>query len=282
MTGNRCPECDRPRNPDGSAGPGCDCAERAGAALRAEREADIAAAEDFDPLRIRPYVTLEGLGTPHRAPSGPPDPDTAVRPAPAGHGGHAAGGQEGVAHEGFAQGGAVAGLGAAGPPRPMQEPAAAPAGVGGQEYGPDQDGPDGTARPEEDGQGRAAHDGAAAYGGALPPEEVTPEGFSPDGGGARRGGDDTVVLAPVGGGPAGSGHGQGGDAPRRRRRVFAGLAVGAAAVAVAGTAAFAGGLFSGGEEQDRALAPDPSTCAPTASAVADARSAAASASASAS
>jgi hypothetical protein len=113
MTGNRCPECDRPRNPDGSAGPGCDCAERAGAALRAEREADIAAAEDFDPLRIRPYVTLEGLGTPNRAPSGPPDLDTAVRPVPAGRGRPWAGG----ARRRRIWRGAAAGGGHAGPGR---------------------------------------------------------------------------------------------------------------------------------------------------------------------
>lgn len=41
----------------GSA-PGCGCAERAGDAAREARSAEAAAAEDFDPLRIRPYVTL--------------------------------------------------------------------------------------------------------------------------------------------------------------------------------------------------------------------------------
>ena len=41
MTGQACPEC-------GGQRPDCACA-------RAER----AAAEDFDPLRIRPYVTLD-------------------------------------------------------------------------------------------------------------------------------------------------------------------------------------------------------------------------------
>ncbi|MEU0402307.1 peptidoglycan-binding domain-containing protein [Streptomyces sp. NPDC006197] len=43
MTGHVCPEC-------GVHRPGCACA----------RAAETAAAEDFDPLRIRPYVTLEG------------------------------------------------------------------------------------------------------------------------------------------------------------------------------------------------------------------------------
>ncbi|MZE55960.1 hypothetical protein GTY86_32760, partial [Streptomyces sp. SID5770] len=41
MTGHVCPEC-------GVHRPGCACA-----------RAELAAAEDFDPLRIRPYVTLD-------------------------------------------------------------------------------------------------------------------------------------------------------------------------------------------------------------------------------
>lgn len=50
MTGHVCPEC-------GVHRPGCACA-----------RAELAAAEDFDPLRIRPYVTLDapegsGAGT---------------------------------------------------------------------------------------------------------------------------------------------------------------------------------------------------------------------------
>ncbi|MET7491108.1 peptidoglycan-binding domain-containing protein [Streptomyces sp900116325] len=71
MTGQVCPECgtdNRPtEGPDGtpegrpSAGPGCGCAERA--ARRAAAQAETAAAEDFDPLRIRPYVSLGGDGT---------------------------------------------------------------------------------------------------------------------------------------------------------------------------------------------------------------------------
>ncbi|MEN8655156.1 peptidoglycan-binding domain-containing protein [Streptomyces sp. 21So2-11] len=64
MSGHICPGCGAERGtaPDGDR-PDCGCAERAVAAARAERAAEIAAAEDFDPLRIRPYVTL-------------PDPDT--------------------------------------------------------------------------------------------------------------------------------------------------------------------------------------------------------------
>ncbi|MFC8077690.1 peptidoglycan-binding protein [Streptomyces sp. NPDC057307] len=67
MTGQLCPECGTPRDAYGRSGVGCDCSERAA----------IAAAEDFDPLRIRPYVALE-------------DPDGAVPsipPPPPMHGG---------------------------------------------------------------------------------------------------------------------------------------------------------------------------------------------------
>ncbi|MCM2414385.1 peptidoglycan-binding domain-containing protein [Streptomyces sp. RKAG290] len=86
MTGHICPECGADCRP--GTGPGCACAERAahrGAGQppateqqhaderqraaeqhriveehHAGRSADFAAAEDFDPLRIRPYVTLGG------------------------------------------------------------------------------------------------------------------------------------------------------------------------------------------------------------------------------
>ncbi|MER5882450.1 peptidoglycan-binding protein [Streptomyces sp. NPDC001941] len=47
MTGLVCSECGTPRGADGRPGPGCGCAAR-----------ERAAAEDFDPLRIRPYVNL--------------------------------------------------------------------------------------------------------------------------------------------------------------------------------------------------------------------------------
>ncbi|HET6859877.1 MAG TPA: peptidoglycan-binding protein, partial [Streptomyces sp.] len=59
MSGHICPGCGTERGaaPEGGR-PGCDCAARAVEAARAERAAETAAAEDFDPLRIRPYVTL--------------------------------------------------------------------------------------------------------------------------------------------------------------------------------------------------------------------------------
>ncbi|OIK03552.1 peptidoglycan-binding domain-containing protein [Streptomyces monashensis] len=55
--GRTCPRCGAPRGLDLS--PSCDCTERAAEALRETRTAEAAAAEDFDPLRIRPYVEVD-------------------------------------------------------------------------------------------------------------------------------------------------------------------------------------------------------------------------------
>lgn len=68
----RCPECGTSREP-GSA-PACGCTERAADAARDARSADAAAAEDFDPLRIRPYVTLPEPGAAEEAAPEPPGP----------------------------------------------------------------------------------------------------------------------------------------------------------------------------------------------------------------
>ncbi|MEU0197323.1 MULTISPECIES: peptidoglycan-binding protein [unclassified Streptomyces] len=62
--GHPCPECGAPRRPDHT--PSCACTHRASEALRDARTAEAAAAEDFDPLRIRPYVEIDTA-----APSGP-------------------------------------------------------------------------------------------------------------------------------------------------------------------------------------------------------------------
>lgn len=80
--GQRCPDCGTSREP-GSA-PACGCTERAADAARDARSADAAAAEDFDPLRIRPYVTLpEPTEEPGPAPAAPLPPE-AVAPLRAG------------------------------------------------------------------------------------------------------------------------------------------------------------------------------------------------------
>ncbi|QOV33800.1 peptidoglycan-binding protein [Streptomyces ferrugineus] len=52
-----CPECGTPRASDGT--PDCSCAARASEARRDARAAERAAAEDFDPVRIRPFVALD-------------------------------------------------------------------------------------------------------------------------------------------------------------------------------------------------------------------------------
>ncbi|MCF1600385.1 peptidoglycan-binding protein, partial [Streptomyces muensis] len=60
QNGHPCPECGTPRAPDNT--PSCGCGPRVSEALRDARTAEAAAAEDFDPLRIRPYVELEPDG----------------------------------------------------------------------------------------------------------------------------------------------------------------------------------------------------------------------------
>lgn len=52
-----CPECGTPRASDGT--PDCSCARLASDARRDARAAERAAAEDFDPVRIRPFVELD-------------------------------------------------------------------------------------------------------------------------------------------------------------------------------------------------------------------------------
>ncbi|GAA2456931.1 peptidoglycan-binding protein [Streptomyces glaucus] len=78
---HRCPECGAPRSADRT--PSCGCTRRASDALREAREAEAAAAEDFDPLHIRPYVELRN---PQEAPPPPrtsgPDATTRLRPVP--------------------------------------------------------------------------------------------------------------------------------------------------------------------------------------------------------
>ncbi|WP_069172627.1 peptidoglycan-binding domain-containing protein [Streptomyces griseus] len=174
MTGHMCPECggEQRARPEAGAGPGCVCGGRAdrpaGEEYRAARSAETAAAEDFDPLRIRPYVTLAGDDAPDH-----PLPDAATTMplflgAPAPGGDKAAGG-----------GGAT----------DARDPSAGPAAV------------DETRRLT-----------AAVYAGTGP-DPVRP----------------------------------------RRRRPFAAVAVGAAVAVVVGTAAFAGGLFGDGDQEDEAL-----------------------------
>ncbi|MFH9662426.1 peptidoglycan-binding protein [Streptomyces sp. NPDC017248] len=68
--GSTCPECGAPREADRT--PSCDCTERAAEALRETRTAEAAAAEDFDPLRIRPYVDVVAPPAEEPPPAVPP------------------------------------------------------------------------------------------------------------------------------------------------------------------------------------------------------------------
>ncbi|MFM9369768.1 peptidoglycan-binding domain-containing protein [Streptomyces sp. Da 82-17] len=56
MSALSCPQCGTPRAAHG--GPACGCARRTADAVRDTRSAEAAAAEDFDLLRLRPYVSL--------------------------------------------------------------------------------------------------------------------------------------------------------------------------------------------------------------------------------
>ncbi|MET8767319.1 peptidoglycan-binding domain-containing protein [Streptomyces sp. NPDC004658] len=76
--GTTCPECGTPRGPDNT--PSCDCTARASEALRETRTAEAAAAEDFDPLRIRPYVEFPVM-RPNQE-EAPPAPPAGTAPPP--------------------------------------------------------------------------------------------------------------------------------------------------------------------------------------------------------
>ncbi|MEL3949530.1 peptidoglycan-binding domain-containing protein, partial [Streptomyces sp. LNU-CPARS28] len=67
-----CPGCGIPRPP--RAAPSCGCAREAAEAALETRSAEAAAAEDFDPIRIRPYVTLPEPSAPLPALSSAPLP----------------------------------------------------------------------------------------------------------------------------------------------------------------------------------------------------------------
>lgn len=81
--GHPCPECGAPRNRDNT--PACGCTRRASEALRDARTAEAAAAEDFDPLRIRPYVELDDHPAPTTPDGSPASPHTPPAPAEGRH-----------------------------------------------------------------------------------------------------------------------------------------------------------------------------------------------------
>ncbi|MFJ9961342.1 peptidoglycan-binding domain-containing protein [Streptomyces avermitilis] len=115
--GHACPECEAPRQPNGT--PSCGCTRRASDALRDARTAQAAAAEDFDPLRIRPYVELGGAAAGAK-PAGPSDETLPMVAVPAEAGASDVGlFPEGGFPEGeFPQGDAEPGFGSSGPGAP--------------------------------------------------------------------------------------------------------------------------------------------------------------------
>ncbi|CAM5227683.1 Peptidoglycan-binding protein OS=Streptomyces tendae OX=1932 GN=GUR47_10740 PE=4 SV=1 [Streptomyces tendae] len=253
-----CPECGTPREADNT--PSCACGARASDALRDARTAQAAAAEDFDPLRIRPYVELDGAGGP-------------VGPAPAGQPESGPPGEHPAA-----------------PPADQPAPAAA---EGAGRAAADTGSGAGTGAPASDRDATvtlrtvdAGADGARIAAGpadgdaktkAVLPTPLAPSAGSPSAHDLRL--FETSTTAPL---PRTLPHGDGADGapeadgapgadgdgrpPRRRRTGLLASAAGAVVVVV-GAAGFASGLFSydtpsrdGALPTDvRAGVPDPST-----------------------
>ncbi|MEU2544603.1 peptidoglycan-binding domain-containing protein [Streptomyces roseolus] len=213
MTGHACPDC-------GGRRPGCACA----------RTAEAAAAEDFDPLRIRPYVTLDA---PDDEAGDPPTAQlTAVRLGPGGAGG--AGRPGGYGGPGGARGpGGPGGHEGYGGPGKHE-------GYGGHEgYGPYDDGFSPAPPPYGSGGGADATM-PLLLGGA---------------GGAGGAGDSWTAGTPDAPGAAGA------RQERSRRRRSGAVVAGVAAAAVVGTAALAAAVFGGEEPENRAIVPEVTTSA---------------------
>ncbi|MDX2604516.1 peptidoglycan-binding protein [Streptomyces caniscabiei] len=87
-----CPRCATPRAADGT--PACSCGRLVSEAHRDVRAAEAEAAEDFDPVRIRPFVQVGDDGEPHGT------PHVAGGPRGAAEGAEAPADERGVADEG--------------------------------------------------------------------------------------------------------------------------------------------------------------------------------------
>ncbi|CAL9593610.1 peptidoglycan-binding domain-containing protein [Streptomyces sp. enrichment culture] len=240
-----CPECGTPRAADNT--PSCACGTRASDALRDARTAQAAAAEDFDPLRIRPYVELDGAGDPSGAVSG-----TAGASGTAGTSGTTgASGTAGATGTPGASGtaGAPSTSGATCErPAPPSDPDAtmtlravdAGGGAGAQAGA-------GTAA---DGGGGAGGGGGSSPGGDAKatsslPTPLAPSSGSPSAHDLRL--FDTSATAPlprVAPGTEGTQGAGGAGRPPRRRRKGVLLSAAGAVVVVVGAAGYASGLFS--------------------------------------
>ncbi|MEU6098102.1 peptidoglycan-binding protein [Streptomyces sp. NPDC047079] len=245
--GRACPECGTSRRPDGT--PSCACNQRASDALRDARTAEAAAAEDFDPLRIRPYVELGGTPPTAKAPAAPEESSG----KPAGAAAHKDTGAitpDGTLRRpGVPEGGG--GSGAA--PEPTERPTAADAAPEPTERPTAADAravplaPAGTGQPSgpADEAGEADQTTRLPASGARGPDETMPLGAVQN---------PTMRLGPVSAAPL-SPEAPDGEPPRRRRRTVL-LAAGGAVVAVAAAAGLAGGLFSYDRPQRDAALPD--------------------------
>ncbi|MFD5440114.1 peptidoglycan-binding domain-containing protein [Streptomyces tendae] len=250
--GAACPECGTPRAADNT--PSCACGTRASDALRDARTAQAAAAEDFDPLRIRPYVELDGAGKPSDTPdtSGPSDaPDTSDASGSSGSSGSS--GEPSAAPASDSDPDATMTL------RAVDAGAGTGAGAGA-----------GTGAAAGTGAGTAAGAGAGSPAGdaeatSALPTPLAPSTGSPSAHDLRL--FDASATAPLPRvGPGAESADSGGRPPRRRRKGVL-LSAAGAVVVVVGAAGFASGLFSYDTpsrdgalpDEVRASVPDPST-----------------------
>ncbi|MFE1259017.1 peptidoglycan-binding protein [Streptomyces albogriseolus] len=175
--GHPCPECGAPRHADNT--PSCGCTRRAADALRDARTAEAAAAEDFDPLRIRPYVDLNGTtpdGLPEATNDAPPASGTPQTPT---------------------REGASAGASAGAPAEGLHPGPATPAGPGR------------TSAPEEQ---RTTETRTGNEEPGEPDATMTLKAVSPDAATSGRAARGPAAAAPEAGGAAGTGEAPHADA----------------------------------------------------------------------
>ncbi|MFK0121537.1 peptidoglycan-binding protein [Streptomyces sp. NPDC090994] len=242
--GPACPECGAPRQADNT--PSCECGPRAADALLEARTAEAAAAEDFNPLRIRPYVALEETETAEGAGA---DADAELdAEADAGSGAGGAGatagrsggperpeGPEGPEkpEKPEGSGGAVAG---AGGPAGSADPAGRAAGTGtGQEALPDAAETTMLLRAPGAAPAQGTTDPAAVT--SVLPTPLAPPPNAPNA-------TDLRLFEPTDGEPAGPHTPAPADPAERRPRRAAMVGAAVVAVVVLGTAGYASGLFS--------------------------------------
>ncbi|MGC9382672.1 peptidoglycan-binding protein [Streptomyces sp. MH13] len=241
-----CPECGTPREADNT--PACACGERVSDALRDARTAQAAAAEDFDPLRIRPYVELDGAGEPSTPPAGAaPSSGTPASGTPVPEG-----------------------------PAPAAPPSAPAAHTSAPGTAPTAPTPASGASPDPDATMTLRAVGTEPPGAVTEATSVLPTPLAPSAGPPSahdlRLFETSAAASTAPSAPAGSGaddaYGTDGRPPRRRRRGVL-LSAAGAVVVVVGAAGYASGLFSYESpsrdgalpEEVRASVPDPSVSA---------------------